>query len=141
MLINSIRPTCMSRGGSEVPTESAGPWEGSHSACEPLRKVILAKLEQGLSAQRIWEDLWSDHGFGYGYDSVIRLSGQVLPQGTRQRAPSTRVGQTRPIVSYMCLAGKRRSPCDPTQCLCTSQARTRRCRKRFSKPYIFHSVP
>ena len=32
------------------------------SACEPFREVILAKLEQGLSATVIWQDLVADHG-------------------------------------------------------------------------------
>src|SRR6516165_4209688 len=30
------------------------------SQCEPFRAVILAKLEQGLSAQRIYQDLIAD---------------------------------------------------------------------------------
>jgi transposase len=31
--------------------------DGSRSACEPYRQVILEKLDQGLSAQRIYQDL------------------------------------------------------------------------------------
>jgi hypothetical protein len=34
---------------------------GIRSLCEPFRSVILAKLEAGLSAQRIFQDLVSDH--------------------------------------------------------------------------------
>jgi transposase len=51
------------------PTGSTGP----ASRCEPFREVILAALERGLSAQRIWQDLNSEHGFGGGYDSVKRF--------------------------------------------------------------------
>ena len=35
------------------PTGSSGPT----SRCEPFHDIILAALEQGLSAQRIWQDL------------------------------------------------------------------------------------
>ena len=40
---------------------------GRGSLCAPYVEVILGKLEEGLSAQRIWQDLASDHGFADGY--------------------------------------------------------------------------
>jgi transposase len=43
------------------------------SACEPFRAIILAKLEQGLSAQRIYQDLRIEHGFTRQYHSVRRF--------------------------------------------------------------------
>lgn len=46
---------------------------GSRSACEPFREVILSKLEQGLTAQRIYQDLVSEHGFEAKYHSVRRF--------------------------------------------------------------------
>jgi len=46
---------------------------GRRSCCEPLRAVILAKLEQGLTARRIWQDLTAEHGFGDSYQSVQRF--------------------------------------------------------------------
>ena len=36
---------------------TAGPSAGRKSQCEPLAEVILAKVEVGLSAQRIYQDL------------------------------------------------------------------------------------
>ena len=50
---------------------------GRRSLCLPLREVIIAKLELGLSAQRIYQDLRSDEHFGGGSDSVkcLRLRG------------------------------------------------------------------
>ena len=42
-----------------VPIESIGP--GRRSDCEPWREVIIAKRDQGLSAQRIYQDLVSEH--------------------------------------------------------------------------------
>jgi transposase len=58
---------------AKVPAGSIGPPERSCSACQPLREVILAKLEQGLSAQRIWQDLVVEQGLAHGYDSVKRF--------------------------------------------------------------------
>jgi transposase len=46
---------------------------GRQSLCGPFREVIIGKLDQGLSAQRIWQDLVADHGFGAGYQSVQRF--------------------------------------------------------------------
>lgn len=45
---------------------------GRPSECEPYRPIILAKLDQGLSAQRIFQDL-AENGFPAGYDSVKRF--------------------------------------------------------------------
>jgi len=36
---------------------------GPKSMCEPFRDVILAKLEEGLSGQRIYQDLCTEHAF------------------------------------------------------------------------------
>ena len=46
--------------------------ECSRSACEPYRQAILEKLELGLSAQRIYQDLVSE-GFDHEYHSVRRF--------------------------------------------------------------------
>jgi len=46
---------------------------GRQSHCAPHQEVILGKLEQGLSAQRIWQDLVEDHHFTDGYQSVQRF--------------------------------------------------------------------
>lgn len=45
---------------------------GSRSLCEPFRELIGEKLEVGLSAQRIFQDLVSEHGFAGKYSSVRR---------------------------------------------------------------------
>jgi transposase len=46
---------------------------GTRSQCEPYRKEIIAELEHGLSAQRIFQDLVSEHGFDGKYHSVRRF--------------------------------------------------------------------
>jgi len=61
----------------QTPTDSmdetaAKPAE-SRSRCQPFRRVILDKLEQGLSAQRIFQDLVDEHGFDAEYHSVRRF--------------------------------------------------------------------
>jgi transposase len=43
------------------------------SLCEPWRAVILAKVELGLSAQRIYQDLVTEDGFAGKYPSVRRF--------------------------------------------------------------------
>ena len=45
----------------------------THSACEPFQADIEKSLRAGLSAQRIFQDLRSGHGFKGGYDSVKRF--------------------------------------------------------------------
>jgi transposase len=54
------------------------------SRCEPWRQVILDKLEAGLTAQRIYQDLVQEHGFTAKYHSVRRFvrrlgEGRPLP--------------------------------------------------------------
>lgn len=45
---------------------------GRQSLCRQWRDLIEAKLDQGLSAQRIWQDLREGHGFCGAYQSVKR---------------------------------------------------------------------
>lgn len=59
--------------GRPKPAISMAGSSGRQSQCEPYRKVIEAYLEQGLTAQRIWQDLQTEHGFTDGYQSVQRF--------------------------------------------------------------------
>jgi transposase len=59
---------------------SAAPF--GRSQCTPWHGVIVAKLEAGLTAQRIYQDLVSEHGFAGKYHSVrryVRRLGHVQP--------------------------------------------------------------
>ena len=54
------------------------------SGCEPWRELIRTKCDLGLSAQRIYQDLVTDHGFVGSYYSVRRFvrrleKSQALP--------------------------------------------------------------
>lgn len=46
---------------------------GPVSLCEPFRKTIGAKVDQGLSAKRIWQDLAAESAFPGSYTSVKRF--------------------------------------------------------------------
>jgi transposase len=87
---------------------------GRRSECEPHRELILAKLGQGLSAQRIWQDLAAEQAFASSYDSVkrfVRGLGVELPMPFRrmESAPGAQAqadfGSGAPIVGA---DGKRR---------------------------------
>jgi transposase len=66
-------------GSEHPPIPAVRP--GPRSECEPFREVIVAKLEQGLSATRIHQDLVAEHGFTAKYHSVRRFVAKLL--GTR----------------------------------------------------------
>jgi transposase len=95
-----------------LPTGSTGP----ASRCEPFREVILAALERGLSYQRIWQDLKTEHGFGGGYDSVKRFCRRLkqttpLPFRRMECEPGEEAqvdfGTAAPVITS---EGKRRRP-------------------------------
>jgi hypothetical protein len=47
---------------SKPAISTAGKSTGRKSQCEPLAEVIMAKVEAGLSAQRIYQDLFEENG-------------------------------------------------------------------------------
>jgi len=53
------------------------PQRGYRSACEPHRELILAKLDQGLSAMRIFQDLAGEQNFQAKYPSVRRFVAEL----------------------------------------------------------------
>ena len=56
---------------ANAPIGSVSP-AGPRSKCEPYREVILAKMQEGLTAQRIYQDLGGAEA-GVSYDSVRRF--------------------------------------------------------------------
>ena len=71
---NAATPSTGSCAGGEsnAATLSTGN-SAPRSLCEPYREAIREKLDQGLTAQRIWQDLVGEHGFGGRYASVKRF--------------------------------------------------------------------
>jgi transposase len=60
-------------GEAKPAISTAGKSVGRKSQCEPPAEVILAKVEVGLSAQRIYQDLVEENGFTDSYQSVKRF--------------------------------------------------------------------
>jgi len=74
-------------GSVEQAVEASPNDVGRRSRCERFRAEILAGLEAGLSAQRIFQDLQEQHQFTDGYQSVqrfVRKLGQRLPLPVRR---------------------------------------------------------
>ena len=63
-----------SGGSRSTPIASKSASDGvGRSDCDPFRSAILAKLDQGLHAKRIHQDLVAEHGFTGSYWSVMRF--------------------------------------------------------------------
>lgn len=45
----------------------------SRSSCDPYRQIIEEKISAGLTAQRIFQDLTAEHGYGGAYNAVKRF--------------------------------------------------------------------
>ena len=86
------------------------------SVCEPFREVILTKLDLGLTARRIHQDLVVEHGFEARYHSVRRFVARLrrshpLPFRRIETAPGEQAqvdfGTGAPVVTA---ENKRRRP-------------------------------
>jgi hypothetical protein len=65
--------------------------------CQPYRATIEQELRGGLSVQRIWQDLTTEHDVAFGYDSIKRFVRQMT------------VTTPEPFRRMECLAGDDRS--------------------------------
>ncbi len=68
--------------GGIPPADTGVSPKGRHSDSEPFRTAILDKLELGLSAQRVYQDLVTEHGFAgscYSVRRFVRRLGQSQP--------------------------------------------------------------
>ncbi len=101
--------------GQNPPNPPAGS-SGPQSKCDPFQEFITASLDQGLSAQRIWQDLRAEHGFDGGYDSVKRFarkfrSSQPFPFRRMECAPGEEAQVDFGVGAYVIDSqGKRRRP-------------------------------
>lgn len=77
--VAGIPPATVATGPApdETPSDPSASFSAattrSRSACEQFRGLILGKLEDDLSAQRIYQDLVADHGYAGSYYSVRRF--------------------------------------------------------------------
>ncbi len=67
---NSKRTTQAPPGSADSKCTTQAP--SGKSLCEPFRKIVEDKISHGLSAQRIYQDLVTEHGFTSRYHSVRR---------------------------------------------------------------------
>lgn len=86
------------------------------SQCAPFHEFILAKLDQGLSVQRIWQDLVNEQGFTHRYHSVRRYvarlgAGASLPYRRLECGPGEELQVDFGQGAFVVLPdGKRRRP-------------------------------
>jgi transposase len=94
-------------GQAPIGSETPGARVKQATLCEPYRALIESKLAAGLSAQRIFQDLVSAHGFPGKYHSVRRFvrrlgQGRPLPFRRLECAPGDEVqvdfGSGAPVV-------------------------------------------
>jgi len=65
--------SALSSTASAEPSSATAPEAVSRSACAPFRGLILEKLQQELTAQRIYQDLVSEQSYSGSYYSVRRF--------------------------------------------------------------------
>lgn len=86
------RPNAPTGNSTEHETPGGFARPGPESLCIPHHEVIVSKLEQGLSAQRIYQDLVAGYDFEGKYPSVRRYVARL-----REKAPDlTRRMETEP---------------------------------------------
>src|SRR5207245_7359949 len=71
------------RGQVVAPQHERSPG-GRPSAAAPHRDFIVAGIQRGLSAKRIWRDLVEQRGYAHGYETVqryVRRIGPGRPEG------------------------------------------------------------
>jgi transposase len=96
-----------------IPTSGFG--SGRQSLCEGWRSQIQAAREAGLSAQRIYQDLVSEHQFAGSYQSVkrfVRKLAAMMPLAFRRMecAPGHEVQVDFGKGAWIMVEGKRKRP-------------------------------
>src|SRR5262245_37807421 len=74
---SGAEPANLSTGAAAARASSAGLPPGPPAAAAPYRAQIEAALAQGLSAQRIWQDLGEQVGYAHSSGSVRRFVRQL----------------------------------------------------------------
>jgi transposase len=79
--VDSPKDTKAPTGSEGLPSIlQSAPEDVSRSLCQAYREAILEKLEQGLTAQRIFQDLRDEQGFSGQYHSVRRYVRRLSEQ-------------------------------------------------------------
>ncbi len=75
------KPAKVAPGSGEQKRPKRPP--GLRSLCEPFREEIEKKLQKGLQAKRIWQDLVFEQGFDGAYNSVKRFCRKLKAESPR----------------------------------------------------------
>lgn len=70
--------------GSKCTSSRGQVTAGSRSLCAPYSGVIEGMMGEGLTAQRIWQDLRVGHGFEGSYEAVKRYVNRVKAREPRR---------------------------------------------------------
>jgi transposase len=114
--LHSARPTGVTVTNGVTDAPSSPRPASQTSKCEPFREIVKGKLDKGLTARRIYQDLVREHGFKAKYHSVRRFVGRLgrnrpLPFRRMECAPGEEAqvdfGTGAPILQPN---GKRRRP-------------------------------
>jgi len=118
--IEDSKPAIAPPGSADLPDSKpaivpAGFKPGRTSQCAPFSEVIEKALLAGLSAQRIYQDLVSDHAFTGGYDAVKRFVRRLadrteLPFRRMECAPGHELQVDFGLGAWVLEDGKRRRP-------------------------------
>ena len=74
-------PEVDSGDGSDQNRPNLPAGSGPRSLAEPFREFIIKGLDGGLSCQRIWQDLKTEHAFEGSYDSIKRFARRLRTDG------------------------------------------------------------
>jgi len=72
-------PTGSNGQSDSKPAKVPAGSNGIKSKCEPHREFIKECIDNGLTSQRIWQDLKTEQGFDGSYDSVKRFARTIKP--------------------------------------------------------------
>ena len=101
--------------GSKPAILPTGSKAGRKSQCEPFREQITVSVEAGLTAQRVYQDLVSEHQFNGNYDAVkrfVRGLGQInaLPFRRMESEPGQEAQVDFGQGAWVLEEGRRRRP-------------------------------
>jgi len=101
--------------GAKPAISTLGSMAGRQSLCQPWQPQIEAAVAVGLSAQRIYQDLVGEHGFGGSYQAVKRFVRQLrqtqpVPFVRMEVAPGAEAQVDFGQGAWVLVAGKRKRP-------------------------------
>ena len=113
----SKAPISPAGNGDSKPAIPPAGKSGRPSKCEKHSKYISDGIEAGLTAQRVYQDLKTEHGFAGAYDSVKRYVRRVFGQAPERISRMECLPGEEAQVDFGVGAGIERCPSTITNCL------------------------